>query len=458
MSQPRGFSTPLEPASSTPSEVQCGMNSTPQYSKEKDLTDEEQPCYPHGQFDDGSYTAAPLRSEEAEKSVKSSVLPRTLFRGSQSVLPRKRHFVAVEISKGHCERLLLQTPELLRRVHRHQAQNQRDCQRAGCVKLRDLRQLCSQSLGSQRASIEVRSNCIVFNLVRVRAIIMHLKVILLPQDDSFLASGCINIRPPTTVSAGYHLLEDPTAKFSAVDRSAENLEETLIKKLTRIFEEEQATGPFEFVVLEALLLAVCSSLAVDLAPILQEADRIMNVGVGHLSSAHRLHEVSDLQRQVGNLNDRLRGISDAIQEILNNELDLRRLELSRFWESPEDWEHPSDSSQSEDVEMLLECYEQEVGSMLKQSTRVDEGLDDTLQMIHLHLASIRNAFLKSELGLDIVGTIVTFVAGVASIFGMNIPSGLEDNSVIFWPMAYTMVGMCAITAVLTIVMFRRVKL
>lgn len=79
-------------------------------------------------------------------------------------------------------------------------------------------------------------------------------------------------------------------------------------------------------------------------------DRIMGVGVGRLSSAHRLHEVSDLQRQVGSLNDRLRGVSDAIQEvsssmsncgfhmytcfcqILNNELDLRRLELSRFWQ------------------------------------------------------------------------------------------------------------------------------
>lgn len=29
-------------------------------------------------------------------------------------------------------------------------------------------------------------------------------------------------------------------------------------------------------------------------------------------------------------------------------------------QNPEEWEHPSDSSLSEDVEMLLECYEQEV--------------------------------------------------------------------------------------------------
>lgn len=40
----------------------------------------------------------------------------------------------------------------------------------------------------------------------------------------------------------------------------------------------------------------------------------------------------------------------------------------------------------------------QIESMMRQVNRIDEGLDDTLQMIQLHLASIRNAFLKSELG------------------------------------------------------------
>lgn len=44
------------------------------------------------------------------------------------------------------------------------------------------------------------------------------------------------------------------------------------------------------------------------------------------------------------------------------------------------------------------CTIVKVGSMLKQTSRIDELLDDTLQMIQLHLASIRNTFLKSELG------------------------------------------------------------
>jgi len=40
--------------------------------------------------------------------------------------------------------------------------------------------------------------------------------------------------------------------------------------------------------------------------------------------------------------------------------------------------------------------------------------------MELHLAGMRNVFLKAELGLDIVGVVVAFVAAIAGIFGMNI--------------------------------------
>jgi hypothetical protein len=36
--------------------------------------------------------------------------------------------------------------------------------------------------------------------------------------------------------------------------------------------------------------------------------------------------------------------------------------------------------------------------MLRRGIRLDEILDDTLQLIDLHLASIRNTFLRCELG------------------------------------------------------------
>lgn len=357
---------------------------------------------------------------------------------------RQRHLVVLEISGGRTKRHFVQTPELLRLVHAHNSEGRVNEGEAGSLKLRDLRQICSQGLdGGHRASIELRRNCILFNLVGVRCIIMHEKVILIPK-------GCGN----TSSRHGFPLCDEERFGLSCVDLE----EDALVQKLVKVTEIRHASGHFEFAVLESLLVEVCSYLNDELSPILEEADQIRNITVGRLSSALRLHEIGEFKRKLDSVCDKLKGAAQAIQELLDNEEDLRRLELTRFWLSPLEWEHPHDTPASEDAEMLLECYEQELEGMLRQATRIDESLDDSLQIVQLHLASIRNAFLKSELGLDVVGTVVGCVGAIAGIFGMNIPNGWEQNNNVFWPMTQIMLLICALTAVLVVIMFKRVQL
>eukprot|EP00923_Selenidium_pygospionis_P045796 GHVN01079064.1.p1 GENE.GHVN01079064.1~~GHVN01079064.1.p1 ORF type:complete len:940 (+),score=192.74 GHVN01079064.1:62-2881(+) len=222
--------------------------------------------------------------------------------------------------------------------------------------------------------------------------------------------------------------------------------------------EIRSIGPFEFAALEAVLIDVCSRLASDFTPLKRHAQHAFELVNGVPSSTQLLHEITDLRRRMGSMNDKILGVKTALKEILDNEEDLRRLEISRFWEAPEERENPIESHITDDVELLLECYEQEVESMLKQCDRADDTLDDTLQIMELHLASVRNVFLKSELGLDIVGVVVTFVGAVAGIFGMNIRNGFEDAIDVFWPITMVMISLCAVSGLLVLLLFKRLKL
>lgn len=70
-------------------------------------------------------------------------------------------------------------------------------------------------------------------------------------------------------------------------------------------------------------------------------------------------------------------------------------------------------------------------------SRTEDALDDALQLMELHLASTRNAFLKTEIALDILSAFFGFIAAAAGIFGMNIKSGWEDRENIFWAVLLT---------------------
>jgi len=306
-------------------------------------------------------------------------------------MQRQRKFTVVEIYKGKSKSFDMQTPELLRKVHYHNKQRTLEDTAVGSLKLRDLRQVCSiGSLGGYRPSIEPRRNCILVNIPPVRCLILHDRVLMIPPTYG-------NVESQFNLTEGSSL----TDKFVHLS-------------------DMKTAGPFEFVALEALLVEICSILNNEFAPLNKKAAEIVDQIHKEPSGTSKLLESTDLRRKMDSVADKVRGVQTALREILDKEDDLQRLEISKFWENPNEWDNPSADPSTEDLEILLECYEQEVESILRQCTRTDESLDDALRLMELHLAGMRNVFLKAELGLDIVGVVVAFVAAIAGIFGMNI--------------------------------------
>lgn len=90
--------------------------------------------------------------------------------------------------------------------------------------------------------------------------------------------------------------------------------------------------------------------------------------------------------------------------------------------------------------------------------RTEDALDDALQLMELHLASTRNAFLKMEIALDIISAFFAFIAAAAGVFGMNIRSGWEERERIFWG-AFTAFSIASIVVLAGVYLwFRRQKL
>uniref|UniRef100_A0A0G4FQA0 Magnesium transporter n=1 Tax=Chromera velia CCMP2878 TaxID=1169474 RepID=A0A0G4FQA0_9ALVE len=96
----------------------------------------------------------------------------------------------------------------------------------------------------------------------------------------------------------------------------------------------------------------------------------------------------------------------------------------------------------EDTQILLECYVQEIENMMHTVSRLDEELDDVIQLMSLSLASVRNVVLKWDLGFTIVTGVVGFGSFIAGSFGMNIATGLENMMPLFWTVFIAMLVAC----------------
>eukprot|EP01053_Blabericola_migrator_P013394 Blabericola_migrator_1__13393@NODE_955_length_5901_cov_91_229345_g663_i0_p3_GENE_NODE_955_length_5901_cov_91_229345_g663_i0NODE_955_length_5901_cov_91_229345_g663_i0_p3_ORF_typecomplete_len318_score51_33CorA/PF01544_18/3_9e11BLUF/PF04940_12/0_34BLUF/PF04940_12/8_7e03FlaC_arch/PF05377_11/6_5e02FlaC_arch/PF05377_11/3_3e02FlaC_arch/PF05377_11/2_3_NODE_955_length_5901_cov_91_229345_g663_i013902343 len=297
--------------------------------------------------------------------------------------------------------------------------------------LRDLRQILSSGPASQRPSIEPRRSCILVNMPAIKALILRHQVFLIarqpvesvgrlstgPADERFRFfrfSG--KSRPNLRQLANDSETVSQKSKEVYTDDIAS---QAIVQKLMRLSDMQAVT--FEFLALEAILFEVISCMADALEPMEHLAERIQNAKSHTLSSTTALHEIKDAKKFLQEIEGHAKGISRSLEEILEDEEDIRRLEISRFWDRPEEWDAPTDSPGAEDVEILLESYQQDIESLLLKIESMDETLDTVLQLTQLHLATTRNILLKFEIGLQVIGVAIALVGAVAGIFSMNLP-------------------------------------
>ncbi|KAK6590912.1 hypothetical protein RS030_111699 [Cryptosporidium xiaoi] len=233
----------------------------------------------------------------------------------------------------------------------------------------------------------------------------------------------------------------------------------LLRKLEQISKVESST-PFEYLVLETILVESCNIINRQVRPIRDSVLFILDSFPGRNRETRRLLDaVSELRRRLNAIEELAQGLFKAITEMLGNEEDMQRLEISFYWNRPEAWEYPKNTPYHEEVENVLECYAQEVEMMLQQIESIGESLEDALEVLTLELSSLRNSIMKADLGLSIIATIIGFCGFFADCFGMNLRNGLEEvGPALFWFITWGLISLCAAGAIVVLTTFRKIDL
>ncbi|CBZ53590.1 corA-like Mg2+ transporter domain-containing protein [Neospora caninum Liverpool] len=419
----------------------------------------------------------------------------------QHVAARSRAFIAYEISKKGLDEAVFQIYDLLTKIHQHSKKPEAEELALGAVKVRDVRLFLSA--GSDGSSIITRRNCLLVSLPYVRIVILHGLVYMLPigrgnfprearkfeqtewrcellrhgllsRDDDD-ENGKLN-------SSGASLIE-VTARGGSSGSSAAvgdagsvhdmspptEIDSTLLEKLEQLVSLESST-PFEYLALETAIVQSLDVLSRQSREMRQTAVSIcadLRTGSGVNSSI--LLSVNSLQKMLNTIKSEVAGVLTALNDVLGDDETLRRMAISRFWDTPELWEDESGEDRrnsghraiKHEIEMLLGCYSQEADAVLKNVKSIDEYMDDSLAMIELHLGMQRNFLLKTDVWMTALATITGFFALVPGFFGMNIHHGFENipaSATIFWSIAAAIFMGTIITGIVVSCLLKRLRI
>ncbi|DBA01569.1 TPA: hypothetical protein N0F65_011540 [Lagenidium giganteum] len=189
--------------------------------------------------------------------------------------------------------------------------------------------------------------------------------------------------------------------------------------------------PYEFLALEALLLTVSRYFTIDLdktSPVITAAlDRLAN---GRVSSGE-LETLRVFKNTIDEFESQVDGLRRVLMELLDNEEDLRLLNLSKLREQPALLQDLR-GVDSEEAEALIESFLQDIYSTRTKATLLQHRIQNTESLVMLKLDSMRNYLLGVDVLFSIVAICFAFGTYVTGCFGMNLNSHVQEDEGWFW--------------------------
>ncbi|KAK2465603.1 hypothetical protein APHAL10511_002495 [Amanita phalloides] len=258
---------------------------------------------------------------------------------------------------------------------------------------RDLRKIDSR-VPNLVPTILVRKEAILFNILHIRALVKADAVILFDtygSADSRLHSIFL-----------YHLEHNLKAKGSGL--------------------------PYEFRALESILLSVLSALEAEMVFIRNLVGGLLaelDDNIDHDRFKRLLH----YSRRLASFQSRAKLVEEALEEVLRQDDDLTAMYLT---DKKNDMHR--ELHDHEDIEVLLESFSKQVEEIVNEAENIESNVQSTQEIVELVLDSNRNALLALDLKVSMATMGIGTGALVAGLFGMNLPSHLEDDPFAFYIM------------------------
>ena len=188
-------------------------------------------------------------------------------------------------------------------------------------------------------------------------------------------------------------------------------------------ENKDSNNPFELIILEAMLIDICSLLEENVSLIAQNVNHFLEK-ISESVDNHRLSV--PVQTELLKKEFQIKEVKDLITEILQSDEDMANIYLTRNETLSE-----LDESKHEEMEVLFENYEKLVDEINDKLKRMIREIDIIQKISNLSLATTRNDIAILNTKISMISISLSFGSLVASIFGMNLRNNYEDNSIAF---------------------------
>jgi magnesium transporter len=266
---------------------------------------------------------------------------------------------------------------------------------------RDLRKIDSSVL----PHILVRPSAIMINLLHIRCLIKHNRVLVFDvygSTDSYAQSLFMY-----------------------------DLEGKLRQKQT----SSTAGGalPYEFRALEAVLISVTAGLESEFEGV---RDPVMNVlrELEEDIDRDKLRHLLIYSKKLGTFEQKARLIRDSIEDLLEADDDLAAMYLT---EKAEGTEREEDNH--EEVELILESYHKFADEIVQVSSNLVSSIKNTEEIIRAILDANRNSLMLLDLKFSILTLGTTVGMFIAALYGMNLENFIEETNYGFFGIS----GLCA---------------
>ncbi|KKA28071.1 hypothetical protein TD95_004878, partial [Thielaviopsis punctulata] len=253
---------------------------------------------------------------------------------------------------------------------------------------RDLRKIDSSNL----PHILVRPSAILINLLHLRVLIKHDRVLLFDVYGS-----------QTSHSQSAFMYD---------------LQGKLKQKNTSM----SAGLPYEFRALEAVLTSVTSELEADFESVREPVIHILSELEDDIDR-HKLRLLLILSKKVTTFEQKAKLVRDAIEELLEADDDLSAMYLT---EKTHDLFRGDDDHT--EIELLLESYHKLCDEIVQEAGNLVSSIRNTEEIIRAILDANRNSLMLLDLKFSI-GTLGlamgTFMAG---LYGMNLENFIEETN------------------------------
>ena len=236
--------------------------------------------------------------------------------------------------------------------------------------------------------------------------------------------------------------ESGSSRRSTVNNFVEDLRSSLSESTIKC-----ETLTFELQVLETALATILTKLYRQLELVEPLLDGLVNDTISQ-PTTHKIGRLAALKKSIFAHNQGIQATIKALKELLSNDKDMAEMYLEHGNLREED-DH-------EEVEFLLEAYVSDLTDLELKSSGMIAHIEDTMQILELHLNSRRNNVLKLSLIMETLAVATGTGAFIGSIFGMNLISGLENHPAAFY---YVFSATATLMfSVLTIILLRFRKL